>query len=346
MRSLFYRLAVLLVLVTALLRPGGPALAAPRPSDSAPLPLNEYWSLVEHTRQIVAGLSAEPSESVRPALDELVSQWEAVKQVQLKDGQTVPVDNSYLVLLLKSSNTDNLTIAESLVETLLEAHRKYPSEVFTAADLDRLNAILSDPRFQWKEAQLNPIQKWIQEQFKRFTDWLNSLFGEQIKRFNEWLNSLFGNNNFSGDTFSLVPILTTILLVAVLAYVFRSLFFDLVAESRLAEDASAEGEPLTAEQALARAHSLSRGGDYRSAVRYLYLSSLLLLDERGLLRYDRSKTNREYLRSLSNTPELSEPLNEVIDVFDNVWYGYHSLDEDTFKHYSDRVEELKEKKTP
>ena len=81
-------------------------------------------------------------------------------------------------------------------------------------------------------------------------------------------------------------------------------------------------------------------------MRYLYLSSLLLLDERGLLRYDRSKTNREYLSSLSNTPELSEPLNEVIDVFDNVWYGYHSLDEETFKHYSDRVEELKEKKNP
>jgi hypothetical protein len=35
----------------------------------------------------------------------------------------------------------------------------------------------------------------------------------------------------------------------------------------------------------------------------------------------------------------------VVDVFDNVWYGYHSVDEDSFKHYSDRVEELKEKKS-
>ena len=58
MRSLLYRLVVLLVLVAALAHPGGPVLAAPRSSDSAPLPLNEYWSLVEHTRQIVAGLSA------------------------------------------------------------------------------------------------------------------------------------------------------------------------------------------------------------------------------------------------------------------------------------------------
>ena len=331
MRPALYRLVLFVLLLTSLTRPVGIVLAAPSRADPDPVSLAEYWNLVEHTRQIVAGLASAPSENVRPALDKLVSQWEAVKQVQLKDGQTVPVDNSYLVVLLKSSNADNLIIVKSLVETLLEAHRKYPSELFTAADLDRLNVILSDPRFQWKEAQPNPIQKWILE---------------QINRFNEWLNSLFGNNNSSGDPFSLVPTLTTILLALVLLYVFRSLFFDLVAESRLAEDASAESEPLTAEQALARAHSLSRGGDYRSAVRYLYLSSLLLLDERGLLRYDRSKTNREYLRSLSNTPELSEPLNEVIDVFDNVWYGYHSLDEETFKHYSDRVEELNDKKTP
>ena len=104
------------------------------------------------------------------------------------------------------------------------------------------------------------------------------------------------------------------------------------------------GEPLTSEDAFEKAQALSRGGDYRSAVRYLYLSSLLLLDERGLLRYDRTKTNREYLRSISRSPGLAKPLGEVIEVFDDVWYGYHSLEEETFKHYSDRVQELKENK--
>jgi hypothetical protein len=68
------------------------------------------------------------------------------------------------------------------------------------------------------------------------------------------------------------------------------------------------------------------------------------MDERGVLRYDRSKTNREYLRSVANSPELAKPLEEVIEVFDNVWYGYHPLEEESFKHYSARVEELKEKK--
>jgi hypothetical protein len=138
--------------------------------------------------------------------------------------------------------------------------------------------------------------------------------------------------------------LAVILLVLILAYIFRGLFADMITDAHLTGDGNSGDEILTAEAAFQRAQTLSRGGEYRSAVRYLYLSSLLLLDERGLLRYDRTRTNREYLRTVSDSPELVQPLTEVIEVFDNVWYGYHELDEASFKHYSDRVEELKEKK--
>ena len=148
----------------------------------------------------------------------------------------------------------------------------------------------------------------------------------------------------SGPGWSITSTLAVTLLVLILAYIFRGLFADLITDARLNGDGDSGDEILTADTAFQRAQSLSRGGEYRSAVRYLYLSSLLLLDERGLLRYDRTRTNREYLRTVSDQPELSEPLSEVIDVFDNVWYGYHELDEERFKHYSDRVEELKEKK--
>jgi hypothetical protein len=79
-------------------------------------------------------------------------------------------------------------------------------------------------------------------------------------------------------------------------------------------------------------------------VRYLYLSSLLILDEHGVLRYDRSRTNREYLRSVSSKPELAKPLSDVIDVFDRVWYGYDSVDDETYQSYVKHVDELREKK--
>jgi hypothetical protein len=75
----------------------------------------------------------------------------------------------------------------------------------------------------------------------------------------------------------------------------------------------------------------------------LYLSSLLILDEQGLLRYDRSRTNREYLRSVSSQPQLAGSLRDVIDVFDRVWYGFDSVDEEAYRSYVKHVDELREK---
>jgi len=210
-----------------------------------------------------------------------------------------------------------------MLDALLAARNDYPAAQFTTNDIQPLNEILARPEFQWKEQAPNPINDWFQKLVNRFFAWLDKL-----------------NVGVSVD---LSP-LAIILLVVVLLYVFRGLFADLITDARLNGNGESGDELLTAESAFQRAQSLSRGGEYRSAVRYLYLSSLLLLDERGLLRYDRTRTNREYLRSVSDSPELAQPLTDVIEVFDNVWYGYHELDEASFKHYSDRVEELKEKK--
>ena len=101
---------------------------------------------------------------------------------------------------------------------------------------------------------------------------------------------------------------------------------------------------LSSKGAFKRAETLSMQGDYRNAIRYLYLSSLLVLDEQGLMRYDRSRTNREYLRSVSSRPELAKPLQDVIEVFDRVWYGFEGVDEQTYQSYVERVDELREKK--
>jgi len=247
----------------------------------------------------------------------------------MSDGQVIPVDNSYLLSLLRADQPD-LSRIENILSTLQIAHKVYPSKVFSTADLNSLTQILLLPEFQWK-TQTNPLNDWFQKQWDRFMKWLNGILGDRAI-------------TIPSVGLSPLAVIATLLLVLVLVYVFRSLFADLINEASINGNGEHGDELLTSDVAFKRAQTLSQGGDYRSAVRYLYLSSLLLLDERGLLRYDHSKTNREYLRSVSDSPELSEPLKDVIDVFDNVWYGYHELDEDSFKHYSDRVEELKEKK--
>jgi len=304
-----------------------PVLAA---SFHLPVKIDEdnYWKLVQDTRDSIQRLDGLSDEELSQSLADLASQWEEIVEVEV-DGQATPIDNGYLLQLLRAEEPD-LEKIESLLTSLIEAYQTYPKQVFTSADLAPLREILSQPEFTWQESAPNPVNNWLQQIWETINRWLNDILGDRS------LNVSLNQN--------WLTLVASLLLVAILYFVFRTLFIDFSKESRLGNDGEDGSEPITSEAAFEKAQMLSRGGDYRSAVRYLYLSALLIMDERGVLRYDRSKTNREYLRSVSESPELSEPLEDVIEVFDNVWYGYHSLEEDSFKQYSDRVEELKEKK--
>ncbi len=80
--------------------------------------------------------------------------------------------------------------------------------------------------------------------------------------------------------------------------------------------------------------------DYRAAIRYLYLSSLLTLDERGLIRYDRTLTNREHLRQVADNQPLFDLLRPIVNVFDRVWYGFAPVDAALYQDFRQNVERL------
>ena len=139
--------------------------------------------------------------------------------------------------------------------------------------------------------------------------------------------------------------LGTLSLAFVLGYVGRHLQRAVTAETELAANDRIE-ENLSAVTALSKAQAMSNSGDYRMAVRYLYLAALLQLEERGLLRYDRSRTNREYLRDINRSgmaqfPRLSDNFAEVVEIFNSVWYGYQPLDQTSYENYSVRVAKLR-----
>jgi len=219
---------------------------------------------------------------------------------------------------------------ETLMDTLLKAHEEFPQEVFTIQDIEPLKEILARPEFQWESAQAAPTPAWLQSILDFINDLLDRLtYGVQ--------NTVY---------YGRVPliILAVVVFLISLYFISQNLSRNLVRDAQLAAENGDDDALLTSSGAMQRAQTLSSQGDYRNAVRYLYLSSLLVLDERGLLRYDRSRTNREYLRSVSSKPELSKPLGDVIDVFDRVWYGFESVDENDFQSYVKHVDELREKK--
>jgi hypothetical protein len=288
---------------------------------------NDYWKQVEETRQEIAELEQIPLDQALVRLEGLTLQWEALTSLELPDGRMMGIDHSYLVSLLRRSPPE-LARAEHLLTLLLAEREIIIQGQFTEADRIALNRILAQPEFRWKDqnsGQANALAKLWQSIQQKLAEWGTRIFGF------EGSDYIYGFGAF-------------LLLAVSLLFLFRNLLFGFVAEARLAPPTRTGSETLTADTALKRAQDLSQGGDYRNAVRYLYLSALLLLEERGLLGYDRTRTNREFLRSVSDQPELETPLRNVVEVFDRVWYGYQPLDDHDYQYYEQQVEMLRQQR--
>ncbi|HEY0866617.1 MAG TPA: DUF4129 domain-containing protein [Fimbriimonas sp.] len=94
--------------------------------------------------------------------------------------------------------------------------------------------------------------------------------------------------------------------------------------SRKASAILEEDEPeRTADEWLEMADKLEAQGDFRRAVRCLYLACLLRFDETGVGRFDRGQTNWEHLERLSRSPRMPAQIDfrTPTKAFDVVWYG-------------------------
>lgn len=326
MRSVVVVWLITLLSLTAPSTMGQPSFLI---QGKTPVTSEGYWELVRSTRRAIVELAAEPEAAIHARLNGLASQWQEIRAVETSDKDIVQIDTSYLVAELRS-DPPNLQRLTKLLDVLLQAHKEYPQKIFTLQDIEPLMEILARPEFHWQEARSLEMPKWLDELLQRFFDLMDRI-GYGVR-----------NATYYGR----VPLIiaAALLFVLSLLYISRSLSRSLVREAQLGAEGGDGDETLTSKGAMQRAQTLSGQGDYRNAIRYLYLSSLLVLDEQGLLRYDRSRTNREYLRSISSKPELANPLRDVIDVFDRVWYGLEAVDQQTYQAYVKHVDELREQK--
>jgi hypothetical protein len=296
-------------------------------AQSATLTLEAYWAKVEATRMLTNELAGSPPETIRARLSVAAEEWAALREITLADGTRLPVETAPLVTVLRRDPPD-LNAVRAQLNVLRQLRTEWAAARHTSRDLESLRAILARPEFQWQTAEPSLLERWWQQLRQALNDFLRRLFA-----------SLGGGETRVPGLGDGLTVVAVIALALVLLYVVRGL------RSGFSADASVEAahadEVMTAETALQRAQSRSAEGDYRTAIRYLYLGTLLLLDERGLLRYDRSATNREYLRRVADKPHLLTHLREVVEVFDRVWYGYQPVDAAAYATYEGHVAELR-----
>jgi hypothetical protein len=205
--------------------------------------------------------------------------------------------------------------------TALDKAMALPLPVPESDELGRLQAILNAPPFV-TDAQ----SSWLQQVLAAILEFLERLLSNTAQ-------GVF-------DVRDLLVVAALVVLAGILFYFFRNLRRNLVAEEALAPQLT-EADARTPAEAFDNAQRFISAGDYRSAVRQLYIATLLLLDQRGRIKYDPTLTNREYLSQASNDARTTAALQPIVETFDRTWYGFEPITAAEFELYRRRVEEVK-----
>ena len=160
------------------------------------------------------------------------------------------------------------------------------------------------------------------------------------EEYRAYLEKLANRRRWDTDLRYILFPLGAIALGAVIILFIRQIRLNLIGEAHEEVTETALERVETERAALARAETAEAASDFRGALRYLYLSAILHLQERGVLPYDKSLTNREYLRQAQADTDLHTALGPAIIVFDEVWYGHKPCDAETVANYRDLLQKV------
>jgi hypothetical protein len=214
-----------------------------------------------------------------------------------------------------------------------------PSALAEAAEPPVLAAkeVFQGPEFWWKrvepqetssswlwsflEAVWEPV-RWVLSQIFDLLGWLlKKIFGA--------FSALAGGAG--GD--SLIVWLIALAVLAWVAWKVYPSFVRWLGASSLpsrptgSPDASSLQTLAEASDLFSQAEQAHRDGDHAEAVRLALLALIARLERQGLLRYDTTRTNREYQRELRHRADLASLFATVSRIYERIWYGRISASE-------------------
>lgn len=279
--------------------------------------VNDYGAAVRAAARL---LDADPT-----AFDAVRRQLAAFEQVELRSGEVMTVTP------VLDAVGDELDAASAQARLQLVAHQLDAADADqTAARLAVLEGILAGAAFQNRETWLEQLRRWL----------ANLLQG--------WLGASEANPALTPVSTAVVEavgwgvvVAGSALLLITLVRWLQTLLHTFVGDVDRRETQD-DATPATSAAARGAAARLAERGDYRAAVRQLYLAALLTLQERRIVARDPSLTNREVLAQTPAAHPVRAPLAAAVAVFDDVWYGVHEPDEATFAEYRTTVDAIEQ----
>jgi hypothetical protein len=252
-----------------------------------------------------------------------------------------------------------------------------PSAAVVPEELDRaIDDVLNRAEFNWRlprerspEKDSDTDKSWFKQQVEALMQLVQDgfkWFGKQLQKFGQWLDQFFRPKSSSGSGFNFDPFawltslqtLVWVLLVAILGVILFLLFrawqrrrpqvvmtATPVASLPDLRDESVGADQLPEDGWLQMAREQLAAGDLRLALRALYLASLAHLAERGLVKLEKFKSNRDYerevLRRARALPEVREAFSENVGAFDRAWYGLHEVTRDGVRRFERNLERIR-----
>lgn len=246
---------------------------------------------------------------------------------------------------------------EDLREGLKELRAARALESATAAQRARDDAqqILARPEFQVvekkKEDEPKPDEKdeppsefwkWLEKWLKRFFDWLLDRDAKPTVR-----APAFGGEMAGANVVMIVIVVALVGLLIFLLLQFRRKDGEEESEGERTGygEAALSSDPMSAlskrpETWAGLADELAARGEYREAIRHLYLALLSHLHRGGVIDYDPTKSNWDYLFGFKGPGDAKHAFRELTRRFDFAWYGNLDVTEAAYRAFRTIVQPL------
>lgn len=250
--------------------------------------------------------------------------------------------------------------AQALTADPIPAAMDPPAAVSPEALEEAVHEVLSRRAFAWRMPQEDVDNDDEPGMIQAFFDWLNPHltaffkgFARWVDTIADWLRKLFpplsGDGSMdtgpSGRTGSLRIVLYALSALSILALI---IFLVRMVRNRQKKmsgpvttdapvtvdlnDDTVSADDLPPDSWCSLADTLMDQGDFRLALRALYLGTLARLSEQQAIFLARYKSNRDYLDELSrrghDTRDRIDDFADSVTRFEGVWYGMHPVSRD------------------
>ena len=306
---------------------GGSVALGQAPTTPSSNPAFDPVFFVVEIRGMESSLKRKTSpEEIKAFRDSLPANWTVATPEKTYTISSQPLRDQ----LTPESRDKALAWLDRLAEEINKSSA-VPAEKLTGArgELDR---ILAQSEF----AAVRPPTGW--DLFRqRLTAWLERMLGKLFVR--------MGRHPIAGELLFWVIVIGGVVSIAL--WLFRFL----VSRDRLdsLQEAAIIFSTRTWQEWIRAAREAAGRGDFREAVHSAYWAGIVRLEDTGVVAKDRSKTPREYLRSVtdpkpgelaSGPPIQREPLAALTSRFERVWYANRGASREDFQESLRQLEAL------